>query len=181
MMCLKRFIFFREMHTEILKIILPVQEFNTEADIRMFQAGLELGLKRYFKGNPGHIRVLSYREFNQQTDKFDRFLLLYDTIPGGTGYLKQLFAHEEFSLLLRESYEAIRDCACQLDGHDGCYKCIYSYGNQYNRADLSRRKAEEWFERIYRNSEQWIKNDHGLGSLTNSGGKLKNRNWKNGL
>ena len=161
--------FFREMHTEILKIILPVQEFNTEADIRMFQAGLELGLKRYFKGNPGHIRVLSYREFNRQTDKFDRFLLFYDTIPGGTGYLKQLFAHEEFSLLLRESYEAIRDCTCQLDGHDGCYKCIYSYGNQYNRDDLSRRKAEEWFERIYRNSEQWIKNDHGLGSLTNSG------------
>jgi len=113
--------------------------------------------------------VLSYREFNRQTDKFDRFLLFYDTIPGGTGYLKQLFAHEEFSLLLRESYEAIRDCACQLDGHDGCYKCIYSYGNQYNRADLSRKKAEEWFERIYRSSEQWIKNDHGLGSLTNSG------------
>lgn len=161
--------FFREMRTEILKIILPVQEFNSETDIRMFQAGLELGLKKYFKGNPSHIRVLSYREYNQQTDKFDRFLLLYDTIPGGTGYLKQLFAREEFTHLLRESYEAIRDCTCQLEEHDGCYQCIYSYGNQYSRADLSRKRAEEWFERIYKNSEQWVKEDNGLGALTNSG------------
>ncbi|WP_452228964.1 DEAD/DEAH box helicase [Lacinutrix sp. MEBiC02404] len=161
--------FFREMKTEVLKIVLPIQEFNSEEDIRMFQAGLELGLKKYFKGNPGHIRIQSYREFNQKTDKFDRFLLLYDTIPGGTGYLKQLFDHSEFSLFLKESYEAIRDCSCQLDGHDGCYKCIYSYGNQYNRSDLSRARAESWFGKIYEKTEEWIKNDLGLTSLTNSG------------
>lgn len=161
--------FFREMKTEVLKIILPIQEFNSEEDIRMFQAGLDLGLKKYFKGNPGHIRIQSYREFNQNTDKFDRFLLLYDTIPGGTGYLEQLFDHVEFSLLLKISYEAIRDCSCQLDGHDGCYKCIYSYGNQYNRSDLSRARAESWFGKIYKKADEWIKNDNGLTSLTNSG------------
>ena len=71
---------FREIQTEIMKIILPIQEFNTEADIRMFQAGLELGLKKYFKGNPGHIRMMNYKEYNQNTERFDRFLLLYDTI-----------------------------------------------------------------------------------------------------
>lgn len=161
--------FFREMQTEVLKIVLPVQEFNSDADIRMFQAGLELGLKKYFKGNPGHIRIQSYREFNKQTDKFDRFLLLFDTIPGGTGYLEQLFNDREFSLLLRLSYEAIRDCSCQLTGHDGCYKCIYSYGNQYNRADLSRSRAEKWFEKIYSQTEEWVKTNNGLTSLTNSG------------
>lgn len=161
--------FFREMNTEVLKIVLPIQEFNSDEDIRMFQAGLELGLKKYFKGNPGHLKIQSYREFNQNTDKFDRFLLLFDTIPGGTGYLEKLFDHNEFSLLLKESYEAIRDCSCQLEGHDGCYKCIYSYGNQYNRADLSRERAEKWFEKIYEKTEEWVKNDNGLTSLTNSG------------
>ena len=161
--------FFREMQTEVLKIVLPVQEFNSETDIRMFQAGLELGLKKYFKGNPGHIHIQSYREFNQHTDKFDRFLLLFDTIPGGTGYLEQLFDYEEFTLLLQRGYEAIRDCSCQLTGHDGCYKCIYSYGNQYNREDLSRSRAERWFAKIVEKTEEWIKNDHGLTSITNSG------------
>lgn len=161
--------FFREMKTEVLKILLPVQEFNSEADIRMFQAGLELGLKKYFKGNPGHIRIQSYREYNQHTDKFDRFLLLFDTIPGGTGYLEQLFDHQEFTLLLQRGYEGIRDCSCQLEGHDGCYKCIYSYGNQYNREDLSRSRAEQWFAKIVEKTEDWVKNNHGLTSITNSG------------
>lgn len=161
--------FFREMKTEVLKIVLPIQEFNSEIDIRMFQAGLELGLKKYFKGNPGHIHIQPYREFNQHTDKFDRFLLLFDTIPGGTGYLEQLFDHHEFTLLLQKSYEAIRDCSCQLEGHDGCYKCIYSYGNQYNREDLSRDRAEKWFAKIVEKTEEWVKNNHGLTSITNSG------------
>lgn len=161
--------FFREMQTEVLKIVLPIQEFNSEVDIRMFQAGLELGLKKYFKGNPGHIHIQPYREFNQNTDKFDRFLLLYDTIPGGTGYLEQLFDYKEFTLLLQLSYEAIRDCACQLEKHDGCYKCIYSYGNQYNRADLSRSRAEKWFAKIYEKTEEWVLNNNGLTSITNSG------------
>ena len=161
--------FFREMQTEILKIVLPIQEFNSETDIRMFQAGLELGLKKYFKGNPGHIKIQSYKEFNQLTDKFDRFLLLFDTIPGGTGYLEQIFDNKEFSLLLRLSYEAIRDCSCQLTDHDGCYKCIYSYGNQYNRSDLSRARAEKWFGKIYSQTEEWVKTNNGLTSLTNSG------------
>lgn len=161
--------FFREMKTEVLKIVLPIQEFNSETDIRMFQAGLELGLKKYFRGNPGHINIQSYREFNPRTDKFDRFLLMYDTIPGGTGYLEQLFDHKEFTLLLQLSYAAIRDCACQLEGHDGCYKCIYSYGNQYNREDLSRERAEKWFAKIVEKTEQWEQHQHGLTSITNSG------------
>src|SRR5690606_10341275 len=165
----KEVYFFREMQTELLKIVLPIQEFNSEADIRMFQAGLELGLKRYFKGNPGHLHILPYREYNQQTEKFDRFLLLYDTIPGGTGYLEQLFDHEAFSTLMRYSYETIRDCSCQLEGHDGCYRCIYSDGNQYNRADLSRARAEKWFAEIVDKSQHWERNNRGLTSLTNSG------------
>lgn len=170
---------FREFQTEILKIVLPIQEFNTEADIKMFQAGIELGLKKYFRGNPDHIHILNYREFNRKTDKFDRFLILYDTIPGGTGYLEKLFDHREFSYLLRLSYEAIRDCECQLDGKDGCYKCIYSYGNQYNRADLSRERAEKWFGEIVSKTEDWESKGEGLTSLTTTGkieeSELENR------
>lgn len=161
--------FFREFQTEILKIVLPIQEFNSETDIRMFQAGIELGLKKYFKGNPGHIKILSYKEFNKKTDKFDRFLILYDTIPGGTGYLEQLFDHTEFSLLLRLGYESIRDCSCQLEAKDGCYKCIYSYGNQYNRGDLSRSRAEKLFADIVNKTDEWEQKTEGLTSLTNTG------------
>ena len=160
---------FREIQTEVLKIILPVQEFNTEADVRMFQAGLELGLKKYFKGNPGHIRIMNYREYNQKTSRFDRFLLLYDTIPGGSGYLEELFTNLHFNKLLENSYHAIRDCTCQRYGHDGCYKCIYSYGNQYKREGVSRERAEEWFGKIYNRLGEWERSTLGLTSVTNTG------------
>lgn len=160
---------FREMQTEIMKIILPVQEFNTEADIRMFQAGLELGLTRYFKGNPGHIHTINYKEYNGKTGRFDRFLLLYDSIPGGSGYLEELFDNKNFTLLLKNSYESIRDCSCQLMGHDGCYRCIYSYGNQYYREGLSRERAEKWFERIYSRTDSWEFTPQGLTHVTNTG------------
>lgn len=160
---------YREIQTEALKIVLPIQDFETEADISLFQAGLELGFKKYFKGDPSHIHILPYKEYNQKTDKFDRFLLVYDAVPGGTGYLEQLFDHQEFTILLRLGYEAIRDCSCQLEGHDGCYKCIYSYHNQYNRDDLSRAKAEKWFEKINNQTDQWVQTHHGLTSITDTG------------
>src|SRR5690606_9170782 len=95
---------FREVQTEVLKILLPVQDFNSEAEIKMFQAGVELGLKKYFNGNPQHIAISEYREYNQLTGKFDRYLILFDTVPGGTGYLEKLFNHSNFSELLYLAY-----------------------------------------------------------------------------
>ena len=56
--------FFREFNTEALKILLPVQEFNTDAEINMFRAGIELGLKKYYKGNPQHLAFSQYKEYN---------------------------------------------------------------------------------------------------------------------
>lgn len=165
----KEIYFFRSFKTEILKIVLPIQSFNTEADITMFKAGIELGLRRYFKGNPEHLHILTYKEYNQKTDKFDRFLILYDTIPGGTGYLQQLFDTKEFTELLKLSYTSIKECECQYEGKDGCYKCVFSYGNQYNRSDLSRKKAEEWFEEILAKAENWEERPEGLTAITNSG------------
>lgn len=160
---------FREIQTEVLKILLPVQDFNSEAEIKMFQAGIELGLKKYFNGNPQHISVSEYREYNQLTGKFDRYLVLFDTVPGGTGYLEKLFDHTNFSELLKLAYREIKDCSCQHHGKDGCYRCIYSYQNQYYQQDLSRERAEKRFEEIIKKSESWEPVPHGLGKIAASG------------
>jgi len=161
--------FFREIKTEALKILLPVQEFNGDSEVKMFKAGIELGLKKYFRGNPQHIRFADYREYNHTTGKFDRYLVLYDSIPGGTGYLEKLFSASEFSKLLNDAYIEIRDCKCQLEGKDGCYRCIYSYSNQYHQLELSRSIAEKRFCEIIKRSEDWESRTGGLGNLTNKG------------
>jgi len=159
----------RDVRTEAIKILLPVQEFLNEATQNMFKAGLELGLKKYYKGNPQHVAFDFYSEYNVSNDRFDRYLVAYDTIPGGTGYLQKLFDPKEFTLLLTESYKAIRDCNCKDRGKDGCYRCILTYSNQYIREDLSREKAEELFGRIVNNAKEWEEINHGLSSMTKSG------------
>ena len=161
--------FFREIETEALKVLLPVQEFNSDADIKMFKAGIELGLKKFYNGNPAHIRIVDYKEYNEITAKFDRYLVLYDTIPGGTGYLEKLFDWKQFNKLLKVAYTAIAGCECQYDGKDGCYRCIYSYSNQYHQADLSRKRAEKRFFEIVSKSDSWENFTSSLNSITNTG------------
>ena len=160
---------FRRVNTEAIKILLPVQEFMHEADQQMFKAGLEVGLKKYYGGNPSHIAFEFYSEFNSVNDRFDRYLIAYDTIPGGTGYLQKLFDPIEFTRLLKLSFEAIKDCNCKAEGKDGCYRCILSYGNQFTREDLSRERAEGHFGKILAAAKDWSDIGQGLASLTESG------------
>lgn len=160
---------YRSVRTEAIKILLPVQEFLNEATQQMFKAGLELGLKKYYKGNPDHVAFEFYSEFNKANDRFDRYLVAYDTIPGGTGYLQKLFDPTEFTVLLNESYKTIKDCSCKSQGKDGCYRCILSYANQYIREDLSRERAEELFGRIVQAAKDWEEVSQGISSLTKTG------------
>lgn len=161
---------YHKMQTESIKILLPVQDFmETEASIQLFKAGIKLGMRHYYQSSPDHIRIEEYHEKNRVTDQMDSYLVMYDTIPGGTGYLSKLFNKEEFGKLMRIAYEKIRDCECQYEGKDGCYRCILTYSNQYKRHNLSRERAQELFEKIVDQVDLWEDIDEGLGQLTQSG------------
>jgi DEAD/DEAH box helicase domain-containing protein len=160
---------FREIKTEALKVLLPVQEFESEATINMFKAGLDLGLKKYYKGNPQHLSIINYSEYNTKNSRFDKYLVLYDNIPGGTGYLEKLFSPADFTNVISKAYEAIRDCSCKVKGKDGCYRCIYTYSNQFIQDELSRDKAEILFKKIVDKSDVWETFTTGLGALTSNG------------
>lgn len=160
----------REVQTEAIKILLPVQQIDSVATTAMFIAGLNLGLKHYFKGNPQHIRMREYAEYNERTGRFDNYVVMYDTIPGGTGYLAKLFDTIEFSKVLKLAYEHIANCSCKEEGKDGCYHCILSYDNQYARAQLSRQKAETLFKRIVDESDEWEVFTGSLGTVSGEGG-----------
>ena len=160
---------FREMQTEAIKVLLPVQNVDGEAQVNMFKAGFELGLKKYYKGNPAHIGLADYLEYNPQNGRFDRYLVLYDSISGGTGYLGKLFEPEAFTQVLKLAYTAIRECNCQFQGKDGCYRCIYTYANQRLQDALSRSQAEKLFAGIIEKSGSWEAYNTGLGALSGNG------------
>jgi DEAD/DEAH box helicase domain-containing protein len=161
---------YRSMQTEAVKVLLPVQQIDTEAAVAMFKAGIELGLRRYFRGSPQHIETADYREYNHGSLRFDRYVVLYDSIPGGTGYVAKLFDTAIFTDIIRFAYEGIRDCGCQQQGRDGCYRCIFTYSNRYVRDQLSRAKAERLFKDILQHTHDWEQLvDRGLNSVTGNG------------
>lgn len=160
---------FREFKTEAVKVLLPVQDLDSEAQVLMFKAGLELGLRRYYRGNPQHLSIMDYREFNKINARFDRYLVIHDNIAGGTGYLEKLFNPAEFTKVIALAYQSIKECSCQHQGKDGCYRCIYSYSNQNIHSALSRAAAERLFQKIFDKSNAWEKYHSGIGSLSGHG------------
>lgn len=160
---------YRRLNTESIKVLLPVQFVDTQSSMQLFKAGIELGMRHYYKSSPDHIRIDTYQEYNEATQNFDNYLVIYDSIPGGTGYLAKLYNTSEFSELIKLAYKHIRDCKCQNEGKDGCYHCILTYGNQMGKEQISRSKAELLFEKIVERLDQWETIPGSIGTITQSG------------
>lgn len=160
---------YRRMQTEAIKILLPIQIMDAKAAVEMFKAGIELGMKDLYKSSPEHIRIDTYTEMNLATMQKDHYLVMYDTIPGGTGYLAKLYDTEVFSTLLRLAYDKIHECTCQWEGKDGCYHCILTYGNQYKREAFSREVAEILFEKLVSHANSWEALSGSVGTIAQSG------------
>ena len=73
-----------------------------------------------------------------------QYVLLYDSVPGGTGYLHQLLSEDAQTLgeVLEQAYALIQVCPCQSDpDKDGCYRCVYQYRQGRAMAQVSRKTA----------------------------------------
>jgi len=155
---------YREFDSEALRILLPMSAMEDgDRSLNSFIAGLQLGLKLKFGGKVDHLRVTSYSAPETATTAERRFLMLYDSVPGGTGYLQQLMeplkGKEEHSLPMIEVFELARDhmsrCDCNRDPEkDGCYRCLYAYRNSHGMETTSRNRAVELFGQIIEKRDQ---------------------------
>ena len=48
---------YRQVESEAIRLLLPVSTFQAETKLATFKACLELGLRKKFKGNPGHLII----------------------------------------------------------------------------------------------------------------------------
>ena len=81
---------YRELTSEAIRMLLPVATAEVEKNLNSFVAAMDLGLRKKFRGEPGHLLSTTYDEPIEGSDVRKRFLVLYDGVPGGTGYLKEL-------------------------------------------------------------------------------------------
>ena len=76
--------------------------------------------------------------------------MLYDTVPGGTGYLKELMtAPEKLVSVFRTARDALAACVCARDpAKDGCHRCVFAYRRSRDMARTSRKTAIEVLDLI---------------------------------
>jgi len=154
---------YRQFVSEAIRILLPVSIISdSDKKLHSFIAGLHLGLKKKFKGKIDHLQTTVHEEPLPASSLKRKYLVLYDTIPGGTGYLKQLMQSEQqlmevFSLAL----ESLKSCVCNQDqSKDGCYRCLFAYRNSYNMPQTSRDTAIELFSEILSYTDRLIKTEN---------------------
>jgi len=139
---------YRELTTEALRILLPVSTTLVQEKLATFAASLHLGLQRYLGGDPNHLNIAQHTEVG-----FDgtqrRYLLIYDTVPGGTSYLADLARPDNFCLLLQLARDALASCECRNDpSKRACYRCLYSYQAQRTMQLVSRRDGLQMVQAI---------------------------------
>lgn len=137
---------YREFESEALRILVPYTKNGVdERVVQSFMAALQLGLKRRFGGKVDHLRMVQQDEPGKNGGPRKHYVMLYDSVPGGTGYLHQLLAHDAGTLadVLRMALDAVTNCTCNADPEkDGCYRCLYQYRLGRSMEKVSRDNAK---------------------------------------
>ena len=137
---------YRELKSEAIRMLLPFADVvQSPTRLQSLVAAIHLGLKKHFHGNVDHLQIMSHSEPVGNSDLRRHYLVLMDTIPGGTGYLNELLREPgKFRDMLQLSYDALDACACQYDGdRDGCYRCLFAYRESRRLEETSRLSAME--------------------------------------
>ncbi|MEJ5365392.1 MAG: DUF1998 domain-containing protein [Desulfosoma sp.] len=88
---------------------------------------------------------MDHEEPVPETSYRKKYLVLFDTVPGGTGYLKQLMRSPEPLMdVLQRVLDVLKACSCRQDpAKDGCYRCLYAYKYGNRLPAISRERAME--------------------------------------
>ncbi|RZU25195.1 DEAD/DEAH box helicase [Streptomyces sp. BK239] len=133
-----------EHRTEALRILLPAATLNVPERLASFSAALHLGLALRYGGDPAHIRSAPATEPDRESDLTRNYLVLYDALPGGTGYLQRLVDRdgEEFRAVLAAAQQELRACPCKdTPSRPACHRCLLGYGPEREYKDLNRQEA----------------------------------------
>ena len=134
---------YREFSTEILRLLVPATTMDSSSvKMESFVAAFMLGMKEYF-GNVDHLRATVSEVPVPDADYRKQYLVIYDSVPGGTGYLKQLM-HEKDALIeiFEKALHVMENCTCKDDPQkDGCYHCLYAYRQSQQIGNISRSTA----------------------------------------
>lgn len=141
---------YREFETEALRILIPATTMDTtQVRQESFTAAFMLGMKKYF-GNVDHLKACLSEVPVPNAEYRKQYLVIYDSVPGGTGYLKQLMQRENALVeIFEQALSVMEDCSCKHDPQkDGCYHCLYAYHQSHSIGQISRKTATQLLKLI---------------------------------
>jgi ATP-dependent helicase YprA (DUF1998 family) len=127
-----------ELVTEAVRLLLPVSMFEVDERLASFKGALLLGLREDFGGDPDHLEVSRMQMPNRDGQGRRQFLVVYDTVPGGTGYLARLADPDRMKSILEAGRRVISQCPCRSEGRRACHRCLLGVVDRYEY-DLVRR------------------------------------------
>ncbi|MCF6522810.1 DEAD/DEAH box helicase [Streptomyces sp. JJ36] len=113
-----------ELTTEAVRILLPASVSRVTERMASFTAALFAGIAARYGGDPDHLEITAAAMPEAGSDWPRRFLVVYDRLPGGTGYLHRLASPGGFKEVLLKAREVIEECGCREKGLDGCHRCL---------------------------------------------------------
>ncbi|WP_018638291.1 DEAD/DEAH box helicase [Parafrankia elaeagni] len=132
-----------QLRTEALRVLLPAATVLVDERIHSFRAALRLGVDAHFGGDPQHLDTTLAAMRDTATGERRHFLVLFDRLPGGTGYLHRLTDSDAFGATLVEARRILLACPCQDEGRRACHRCLHRYTDERFQDIVSRREALE--------------------------------------
>lgn len=130
--CGVRDIVFAALHVDIESDVLLIGPFtNTEEAVNVYE-GVLVGARLVLDLNQDDLDGMVAFDEHDNT-----WAVLYDTLPGGTGFLPQLL--EYWDVICERGIAALTNCTCD----EACYQCLQHFRNQQHHAVLNRHEAVE--------------------------------------
>lgn len=139
---------YHELVTEAIRILAPVSMFEVDERLASFKGALLLGLRAILGGDPAHLEITRSDAPNRGgVEGRKQFLVLFDNVPGGTGYLARMAEPAQFRRLLESARDVIEHCPCTGEGRTACHRCLMGVveRNEYDlvRRDLAREMIDD--------------------------------------
>ena len=134
--------------TDVARMVIPslsLESKNSRAIALSFMYAFLEGLSNAFNIDRNDINGLL--DMNMSKDSYD--VIIYDDVPGGAGYIKQLMNEDAIKKVLREAKNKVSQNCCDED--TSCYHCLRNYYNQSVHPMLKRKHALQALQNIQDN------------------------------
>ncbi|WP_241483251.1 DUF1998 domain-containing protein [Nocardiopsis halophila] len=141
------------LETEALRILVPAANILVRERTVTFRAAVMAGLARLYGGRLDHIAATTATMPDPQTGSTRRFLVVYDTLPGGSGYLNPKSGQEGIRQILSCALEVVAECPCkEQEDTAACHLCLlphvagpdFPYADRALAVEMLRELLDDW-------------------------------------